>query len=152
MARSKPNKSLKSPNKQQNKEQNKTNKTKQNNTKCKNTHNEDKHENNRNRRKKRTNREKRYTSRKIRTKPGNIPYYESEKIHRQINRNDRHKQQFDEDGKVIDSSDDGFQQPLDEDAQGNVLTEEELALIKMNDSHRTPNKQDAKPAAETEDQ
>jgi hypothetical protein len=30
--------------------------------------------------------------------------------------------------------------------------EEELALTKMNDSHRTPNKQYAKPAAEPEDQ
>jgi hypothetical protein len=71
------------------------------------------------------------------------PYYESEKIHRRINRKDRHKQQFDEDGKVIDSSDDGFQQPSDEDAQGNVLTMEELALTKTNNSHHTPNKQDA---------
>jgi hypothetical protein len=82
----------------------------------------------------------------------NIPYYEWEKIHRIINRKDRHKQQFDEDSEVIDSSDNGFQQPSDEDAQGNVLTTEELALTKMNDSHRTPNKQDAKPAAELEDQ
>jgi hypothetical protein len=29
---------------------------------------------------------------------------------------------------------------------------DELALTKMNDSHRTPNKQDAKPEAELEDQ
>jgi hypothetical protein len=65
---------------------------------------------------------------------------------------DRHKQQFDEDGEVIDSSDDDFQPPSDEDAQGNVLTEEELALTKINDPHSTPNKQDAKPAAEPEDQ
>jgi hypothetical protein len=41
---------------------------------------------------------------------------------------------------------------LDEDAQCNVLTAEELALTKMNDSHRTPNKQDAKPETELEDQ
>jgi hypothetical protein len=45
--------------------------------------------------------------------PENIPYYESEKIHRRINRKDRHKQQFDADGKVIDSNDDIFQQPSD---------------------------------------
>jgi hypothetical protein len=37
-------------------------------------------------------------------------------------------------------------------AQGNVLMTEELALTKMNDSHRTPNKQDSKPAAKPEDQ
>jgi hypothetical protein len=89
---------------------------------------------------------------KYQRNPENIPDYESEKIHQRINRKDLHKQQFDEDGKVIDSSDDGFQQPSDEDAQGNVLTEEEIALIKMNNSHSTPNKQDEKPAAEPEDQ
>jgi hypothetical protein len=61
---------------------------------------------------------------------------------------DQHKQQFDEDAEVIDSSADSFQQPSDEEAQGNVLTEEKLALIKMNDSHRSLSKQDAKLAAE----
>jgi hypothetical protein len=75
-----------------------------------------------------------------------------EKIHQRINRNDRHKQQLDEDGEVIESSNNGFQQPSDKDAQGNVLTEEELALTKMNDSRRTPNKQDATPEAEPDDQ
>jgi hypothetical protein len=39
-------------------------------------------------------------------------------------------------------------QPSDEEAQGSVLVEEEQALIKMNDSHRTPNKEDSKPAAQ----
>jgi hypothetical protein len=38
-------------------------------------------------------------------------------------------------------------QPSDKDAQGKVLAEEELARIKMSDSHRTPNKEDKKPAA-----
>jgi hypothetical protein len=75
-----------------------------------------------------------------------------EKIHQRINRKDQHKQQFEEDGEVIDPSNYGFQQPPDEDAQGNVLTEEERALIKMNDSHRTPNKEGTKPAAEPDDQ
>jgi hypothetical protein len=46
----------------------------------------------------------------------------------------------------VKSSDDGFMQPSDEDPQGNVLTEEEQAIIKMNDSHRAPNKEDTKPA------
>jgi hypothetical protein len=43
--------------------------------------------------------------------PESIPYYESEKIHRHINRKDSHKQQFDEDSEVIKSSEDGFQKP-----------------------------------------
>jgi hypothetical protein len=75
-----------------------------------------------------------------------------EEIYRRINRNDRHKQKFDEDGEVIHSSDDDFQKPSDEDAQVNVLTEEERALITMNDSHRTLNKEGTKPAAKPEDQ
>jgi hypothetical protein len=52
-------------------------------------------------------------------------------------RNDRNKEQFDEAGDVVNSSDDNFMQPSDKDAQGNVLTEEEQALIKMNDSKKT---------------
>jgi hypothetical protein len=77
----------------------------------------------------------------------NIPCYEGDKNYRINNRKDRNKQQFDADGEVIDSINDGFQQPPDEDEQGNVLTMDELAPTKMNDSHRTPNKQDAKPSA-----
>jgi hypothetical protein len=71
-------------------------------------------------------------------------------IHRRINRNDRNKEQFDEAGGVVNSSDYDFLQPSHEDSQGNVLTEEEQALIKMDDSHRTPNKEDAKPATQPE--
>jgi hypothetical protein len=48
----------------------------------------------------------------------------------------------------VNSSNDNFMQTSDEDSQCNVLTEEEQALIKMNDSHRTPNKEDTKPAAQ----
>jgi hypothetical protein len=48
----------------------------------------------------------------------------------------------------VNSSDDDFIQPSDEDAQGNVLTEEELSSIRMSDSHRTPHKEDSKPAAQ----
>jgi hypothetical protein len=81
-----------------------------------------------------------------------MSYYEGEKIHRIINRKDWHKQQFDADGEVIDSRYIGFQQPSDEDEQGNVLTTDELAPTKINESHRTPKKQNAKPAAEPEDQ
>jgi hypothetical protein len=73
-------------------------------------------------------------------------------IHRRINRKYRHKQQFDEDRDIVNSSNDDFLQPSDEDAQGNVLTAEEQTLIMMNDSHQTPNKEDAKPAATPENE
>jgi hypothetical protein len=49
---------------------------------------------------------------------------------------------------LVKASDDGFMQPSDEYPQGNVLAEEEQALIKMNDSCQTPNKEDTKPAAQ----
>jgi hypothetical protein len=52
----------------------------------------------------------------------------------------------------VTSSDDNFMQPSDEDLQGNVLAEEEQALIKINDSHRTPNKEDTKPADQPENE
>jgi hypothetical protein len=73
-------------------------------------------------------------------------------IDQRINRNDPHKQQFDEDGDVVSSSDDEFQQPSDEDTQGNLLAAEEQTLIMMNNSHRTPNKEDTKPGAKPENQ
>jgi hypothetical protein len=41
-------------------------------------------------------------------------------------------------------------QPSYEEPQGNVLTEEEQALIKMNDSHWTPHKEDTQSAAQPE--
>jgi hypothetical protein len=43
-------------------------------------------------------------------------------------------------------------QPSDEDAQGNVLTDEELTRKRMSDVHRTPNKEDSKPAAQPENE
>jgi hypothetical protein len=52
----------------------------------------------------------------------------------------------------VNPSDDGFMQPSDEDAQGNVLTEEELASLNMSDSHRTPNKEETKAAAQPENE
>jgi hypothetical protein len=151
MARLKPNKSQKSPNKQQNEEQNKQNKA--NSTPSITLHTT------------KTGKKKTWTEetnewpgkrdipqRKYERNPENIPYYESESIHRWINRKDWHKQQFDEDGDVVHSSDDNFLQPPDEDAQGNVLKAEEQTLITMNDSHRNPNKEDTKPAAKPEDE
>jgi hypothetical protein len=82
--------------------------------------------------------------------PENIPNYKGDKTYRRIIRKDINKKHFDADGEVIYSSDDGFHQPSDKDEQGNVLTTDELAPTKMNESHRTPNKQDAKPAARPE--
>jgi hypothetical protein len=52
----------------------------------------------------------------------------------------------------VHSSDGDFLQPSDKDAQGNVLTAEEQTLIMMNDSNRTSNKEDTKPAAKPKDE
>jgi hypothetical protein len=57
-----------------------------------------------------------------------------------------------EEGDLVDSNDDEFIQPSDEDAQGNVLTEEELTSNRMSDIHRTPSKEDSKPAAKPENE
>jgi hypothetical protein len=59
---------------------------------------------------------------------------------------------LDEDGETINSTDDEFLQPSDKDAQDNVLTDEELARKSMSDVHRTPNKEDSKPAAQPENE
>jgi hypothetical protein len=63
---------------------------------------------------------------------------------------------LDEDGETINSTDDEFVQPSDEDAQGNVLTDEELTRKIMADVQRTPSKEDSKedskPAAQPEDE
>jgi hypothetical protein len=57
-----------------------------------------------------------------------------------------------EDGENVNSTDDEFVQPLDEDAQVNVLTDEELTRKRMSDVHRTPSKEDSKPAAQPENE
>jgi hypothetical protein len=51
-----------------------------------------------------------------------------------------------EEGETVNSTDDEFVQPSDEDAKGNVLTDEELTRKRMSDVHRTPSKEDSKPA------
>jgi dephospho-CoA kinase len=58
----------------------------------------------------------------------------------------------DEDGETINSTDDEFMQPSDEDAKGNVLPDEELTRKKMADAQRSPSKEDSKPAAQPEDE
>jgi hypothetical protein len=55
-----------------------------------------------------------------------------------------------EEGDIVNSSDNNFIQPSDEDAQGNVLMEEELASMRMSDTHRNPNKEYGKPEAQPE--
>jgi hypothetical protein len=53
-----------------------------------------------------------------------------------------------EEGDLVKLSDENFIQPSDEDAQCNVLTEEELTSIMMSDAHRTLSKEDSKPEAQ----
>jgi hypothetical protein len=52
----------------------------------------------------------------------------------------------------VNSSYKEFMQPSDEENQGNVLTEEELTSKRMSDFHRTPSKEDSKPAAQPENE
>jgi hypothetical protein len=59
---------------------------------------------------------------------------------------------LDEDRETINSTDDEFMQPSDEDAQGNVLTYEELTRKRMANVQRNPSKEDSKPAAQPEDE
>jgi hypothetical protein len=92
------------------------------------------------------------TKKKYIQNPENIPYYEGDALDRRIYQNDRNKQQLKEEGDIVNSSDDESIQPSDEDAQGNVLAEEELASIRMSDAQRTPNKEDGKPAAQPENE
>jgi hypothetical protein len=80
----------------------------------------------------------------------NIPYYDVDTLDRRIYRRDRNKHQLDEDGEPINSTDDEFMQPLDEDAQGNVLLDEEIERKRMAAALQTPSKEDSKPAAQSE--
>jgi hypothetical protein len=59
---------------------------------------------------------------------------------------------LDEGGETINSTDDEFVQPSDEDAQGNVLPDEELTKKRMSDVQQTPSKEDSKPASQPEDE
>jgi hypothetical protein len=148
MARSKPNKSLKSPLKQQLEEldnQDKTENPPNITPKTSKTN------------KKATGIEERSVKRNITHKkyvrnPENIPYYEGDTLDRRIYRQDRNQQQLNEEGELVNSSDDEFVQPSDEDAQGNVLTEEELTSKRMSDVYRSPSKEDSKPAAQPENE
>jgi hypothetical protein len=82
--------------------------------------------------------------------PENIPYYDGDTKYRRIIRRDRNKHQLDEYGEPINSTADEFMQPSDEDAQGNVLQDEEIERKRMAAAQRTPCKEDNKPAAQSE--
>jgi hypothetical protein len=117
MARPKPNKTFKSPHKQQIEEQNKQDKTDT-------TTNITPHATKTNKKATGTDEgSEKYnvTQNKYIRHPENIPYYEGDSLYGRINRNDRNKQQFDKAGDIVNSSDDNFMQPSDEDTQGNIL-------------------------------
>jgi hypothetical protein len=84
--------------------------------------------------------------------PENIPHFDRDTNDRRIYRRDRNQHQLDENGETINSTDDEFVQPLEEDAQGNVLTDEELERKRMSDVHRTPSKENRKPEAQPENE
>jgi hypothetical protein len=92
------------------------------------------------------------TRKKYIRNPENIPYYDGDTNDRRIYRRYRDQHQLDKDGETINTTDDEFVKPSDEDAQGNVLTDEELARKRMTDVHQTPSKEDSKPAAQPENE
>jgi hypothetical protein len=82
--------------------------------------------------------------------PENIPYYEGDTKYRRIYRRDRNKHQLDEEGEPINSTDDEFMQTSDEDAQGNVLPDDELERKRAAAAQKTPSKEDSNPSAQSE--
>jgi hypothetical protein len=81
--------------------------------------------------------------------PGSTPNnYEGDTKDRRIYLRDRNKHQMDEDGEPINSTDDEFMQPSDEDVQGNVLPYDELKRKRAAAAQKTPIKEDSKPAAQ----
>jgi hypothetical protein len=84
--------------------------------------------------------------------PENIPYYDGDTKDQRIYRRDRNQHQLDEEEETINSTHNTFVQPADEDAQGNILTDKELAKIRVSDVRRTPSKEDSKPSAQPENE
>jgi hypothetical protein len=82
--------------------------------------------------------------------PENIPYYDGDTQDRRIFRRDRNKHQLDEEGEPINSTDDEFMQPSDEDAQGNIIPDDEIERKRVAAAQKTPSKEDSKPAAQSE--
>jgi hypothetical protein len=84
--------------------------------------------------------------------PENIPYYDRDTKDQRIYRRGRNQHQLEKDGEAVNSTDDEFVQPSDEDAQGNALADEELARKRMSGIHRTPSKEDSNPEAQPENE
>jgi hypothetical protein len=84
--------------------------------------------------------------------PETHPYHEGEKEYRITDRKYRNKQKFDEDGEVINSSDEDFEQPSDKDSQGNALSIRRMDIDGEDDINQTPNKEDTQSAVESETQ
>jgi hypothetical protein len=82
--------------------------------------------------------------------PEHIPYYDGDTLDRRIYRRERNKHQLDEDGEPINSTNNEFMQPSDEDAQGNVLPDKEIERKRMSAAQQTPSKEDSKPSAQSE--
>jgi hypothetical protein len=82
--------------------------------------------------------------------PENIPYYDRDTKDRRIYRRDRNKHQLDDDREPLNSTDDEFMQPSDEDSQGNVLPDDGIKRKRAADAQKTPSKEDSKPSAESE--
>jgi hypothetical protein len=155
MGRSKPDEPLKLPHKTQNNEQNKqTNKRKHNtkrNTTCGKNHHNTNRKRKRNRKKRKSTEKRDRTHEKYVRNQENIPYYKGYRTYRRINRKDSNKQQFDEDGELINSSNEDFEQPSDEDAQGKVITMRQINIARVENTNHTPHKQDSNPAAAEEE-
>jgi hypothetical protein len=148
MTRSKPNKSLKSPHKQQLEEQNNQDKTENPpNITMQTSKTNNKATGIEERSIKRSKTHNKYVR-----KPENTPYYDGDTCDRRIYRQDCNRNQLNEDRETVNLTDDEFVQPSDEDVQGKVLTEEELIRKRMSDVHRTPRKEDSKPAAQPENE
>jgi hypothetical protein len=82
--------------------------------------------------------------------PENIPYYDGDTLDRRIYRRDRNKHQLEEEGEPINSTDDEFMQPSDEDDQGNILPDEEMERKRAAAAQKTPSKEDSNPASQLE--
>jgi hypothetical protein len=54
--------------------------------------------------------------------PHNIPQFEGHKLYSRRDREDQNKLKFDLTENVVNSSDDDFKLPADEDSQGNIIS------------------------------
>jgi hypothetical protein len=84
--------------------------------------------------------------------PHDIPYYEDDALYRKIDREDKNKLQFDLTENVVNSSDDGSEQPSDEDSQGNVFSINKIDVNTEEDVSKAPHKAYTKPKNYEEEQ